>query len=70
MMNLFKKKTAKKERAEQRELLEIEVEKQGVLAVASRLDTPSEQIAFVNDYWSGKVLGYDPIIESEENEND
>ena len=67
MMNFFKKKIPKKERAEQRKLLEKEVEKQGVLAIASRLDTASEQIAFVNDYWSEKIIGYNPITESEEN---
>lgn len=70
MMNLFKKKTPEKERAKQRKLLEMEVEKQGVLAIASRLDTASDQREFINDYWSEKILGYDPITESEENDND
>lgn len=66
--HLFKPKTRKKEISRQQKMIEEEVERQGVLAVASRLDTAKEQREFINEYWTGK-LGYTPTTtENEENE--
>lgn len=69
MMRVFKKNYAEKAHSEQRKQLELEVERQGVLAIASRLDTADEQREFINDYWIGRY-GYETIAESEEKEND
>ena len=69
MMGFFKKKPSKKERTEQRRILELEVEKQGVLAVASRLETATEQREFINDYWAGKD-GHEDLTINRNGEND
>ncbi|SCM99120.1 Protein of unknown function [Bacillus mycoides] len=51
---MFKTVKERRKQKEQFQLLAKEVEKQGVVTLASRLDTAEEQRVFIAEYWEAK----------------